>query len=259
MMRRLLPVLAVLLVLCHSLSAQPKTTKTPAPGDHAIIQKRRLVLTRAASLVADFPEKKVATVTYPVVSGLSLPVLRRVRALLEFKNIFDYSLKEYREDRWLDEFTFEVNYNAKHLLDLTFNQSGSGAYPDDQTKHFLIDLHDGDLVKAADAFEAKRFDELAARVNEKLKEELRSIIKELQDSKSDAEDVRIATEAQEPLEFKVENLDDFSVNAKGVTFLYDAGYPHVIRAFEPIGKYFFTYAELKSFIKPSGPLGQFIR
>ena len=81
----------------------------------------------------------------------------------------------------------------------------------------------------------------------------------LRESKSDPEDVRIASEAQEPLQYKIEDLDNFSVSSKGVTFLYDAGYPHAIQAFEPVGRYFFSFAELKGFIKPDGPLGQFIR
>ena len=45
---------------------------------------------------------------------------RRVRALLDFKNIFGYSLKEYREDAWLTEFDYVVNHNGNSLLDITF-------------------------------------------------------------------------------------------------------------------------------------------
>ena len=259
-MKRLLPVLAAFTIFGNAIIvfAQAPKPKSAAPGDHAIIQKRRMVLTRNPEVILAFPQKKIATVTYPEISGLSAPVLTRVKALLQFKNIFDYSLREYREDSWLDEFTYEVNHNGDYLLDLTFHQSGSAAYPDDQSKHFLINLRDGSVVKAADAFQAKLLPELATRVNAKLKAELQTILKELGESKSDPEDVRVAGEAQEPLEFKVENLDDFSVSAKGVTFLYDAGYPHAIQAFEPAGKYFFTYDELKPFIKPDGPLWQFV-
>ena len=83
-------------------------------------------------------------------------------------------------------------------------------------------------------------------------------MEELTASKSDPEDIRIAKEAQEPLKFTIENLDEFSVGAKGITFLYDAGYPHAIQAFEPIGEYFFSYSELKPFIRRDGLLGQFI-
>ena len=52
---------------------------------------------------------------------------------------------------------------------------------------------------------------------------------------------------------------DFQVGEKGITFLYDAGLPHVIEAFEPEGRYFFTYSELQRYINRGGPLGQFVR
>ena len=99
--------------------------------------------------------------------------------------------------------------------------------------------------------------QLAANLNQKLQAELKTILQELSDSRSDAEDVRIARKAQEPLRFTLENLDNFSVDPKGITFLYDAGYPHAIQAFEPVGRYFFSYSELKPYIKPDGPLRQF--
>ncbi|MCI0524896.1 MAG: hypothetical protein L0Y75_06490 [Acidobacteria bacterium] len=56
-----------------------------------------------------------------------------------------------------------------------------------------------------------------------------------------------------------ENLDDFSVNITGVTFLYDFGFPHVVKALEPSGRYFFSYEGLKQYIKRDGLLGVFIR
>ncbi|HUS09999.1 MAG TPA: hypothetical protein VMZ30_05990 [Pyrinomonadaceae bacterium] len=238
--------------------SQASNTAATQFADGAIIQRRRIVLIRNPGLVRRFPHKKRAVVTYPVVSGLSSEVLRRVRAILDFKNIFDYSLKEYREDTWLDEFDYVVNHNGNSLLDITFSQSGSAAYPDDQSKHFLIDLRNGKVIKAADVFLTERLAPLATSVNQKLQAELKTILQELSESKSDAEDIRIAREAQEPLRFTLEDLDNFSVGRKGITFLYDAGYPHVIQAFEPVGRYFFSYSELKPYIKPDGPLGQFL-
>lgn len=258
MKRRMLSFVAFAITLVSVHAAQVPAPSSPTT-DHALIQRRRVVLTRPPAIAKQFPNKKRAVVSYPVVSGLDPGVLRRVRSLLDFKNIFDYSLQEYREDSWLEEFDYVVNHNANSLLDITFNQTGSGAYPDDQSKHLLINLKDGRVVKAADAFVASAHAALAAKVDAKLQAELKDILKSLRDSKSDPEDVRIASEAQEPLQYKIEDLDSFSVSSKGVTFLYDAGYPHAIQAFEPMGRYFFSFAELKGFIKPDGPLGQFIR
>lgn len=231
------------------------------PEDRAVIQRRRVVLIRSPKLAKQFPHKKRALVTYPIVSGLSNPaVARRVRALLDFKNIFDYSLKEYREDAWLAEFSYEVNHNGNSLLDITFRQSGSGAYPDDHEKHFLINLRDGKLVKASDAFASDKLALLAAAVDRKLQEELRQLASEMAKDKDAGQEERESMkQAYENLKFEISNLDDFSINGKQITFRYDAGFPHVIQALAPVGRYVFSYAELKPYIKLDGPLGQFVR
>ena len=261
-MQRLIPLILIVLSLNNGAAVAFQTAKsqTSPADDHVIVQRRRIVIVRTGKLAKEFPEKRRATVTYPVISGLSPAILRRVRSLLDFKNIFDYSLQEYREDTWLYEFTYKVNYNARHLFDITFTQDGSAAYPDTQDKHFLIDLRKGNVIKASDAFEASKLPELAAAVDRKLQDELKRIDKENADTNSEEPDERtMRREAYEALKFETQNLDEFSVGAKGVTFLYDAGFPHVIRALEPDGRYFFTYAELKPFINPDGPLGQFVR
>lgn len=229
--------------------------------DRAVIQRRRTVLIRTGRIAKEFPHKKRAVVTYPVVSGLRNPeVLRRVRSLLDFKNIFDSSLKEYREDAWLEEFNYEVNHNGNSLLDITFRQSGSGAYPDDHEKHFLINLDNGRLVKASDAFAPDKLASLAAAVDRKLQQELRELAAEhAKDKDAGPEERESIKQAYENLKFEIANLDDFSVGPKGITFLYDAGFPHVIQALAPAGKYLFTFAELKLYIQPNGPLGQFVR
>lgn len=46
---------------------------------------------------------------------------------------------------------------------------------------------------------------------------------------------------------------------KRITFLYDAGFPHVIKVLEPRGRYLFCYDRLTPFIRSDGPLGQFVR
>lgn len=262
MPRLILLLLSVLSLNSFGFSASQANTTQPARAqDHVIIQRRRIVLVRSRELAKQFPNRKTAILTYPVISGLSDPVVsRRVRSALDFKNIFDYSLKEYREDAWLSEFSYVVNYNSNYLLDITFNQSGMGAYPDEQSKHFLINLRNGSVIKASDAFQSDRLQELAAAVDRKLQAELKQIDKENSEPNAEQPDEKaVRREAYEALKFEVQNLDEFSVGRKGITFLYDAGFPHVIRALEPNGRYLFTYTQLKPFIKPDGPLGQFVR
>ena len=239
---------------------QVRQVAAQAGTDRAVVRPRTVVIIRSGALTKNFPEKKRATVTYPVISGLrDAKVLRRVQAILQVKNVFDSSIAEYRDGNWLTEFSYKVNYNQNNILDITFTQDGLGAYPDTQTRHFAINLKNGRIIKASDVFIASSLPKLRTMLDGRLQSELKEILESLKDSKSDPEDVRIATEAQEPQGYTIKNLDDFEVGAKGVTFLYDAGYPHVIQAFEPTGRYFFSYSELKPFIKRDGPLGQFVQ
>ncbi len=240
--------------------SQVRQVAANAGTDRAVVRPRTVVIIRRGALIKDFPNKKRASVTYPVISGLKdAQVLGRVQAILKVKNVFDSSIAEYRDDNWLEEFSYKVNYNKNNILDITFTQDGSGAYPDTQTRHFAINLKNGNVIKASDVFVASSLPTLRTVLDGKLHSELKEILESLKDSKSDPEDVRIASEAQEPQGYTIENLDDFEVGAKGITFLYDAGYPHVIQAFEPNGRYYFSYSELKPFIKRDGPLGQFIQ
>ncbi|HYJ45302.1 MAG TPA: hypothetical protein VEV81_01725, partial [Pyrinomonadaceae bacterium] len=235
--RWLLPLL--LLTLSGSARAA-----APEGLPRVVIERRRVVIVRTGKLAREFPERKRAILFYPVVQGpKDSEVLQRVRAILDFKNIFDTSLAEYRQDTWLTDFDYKVNYNQNYILDITFTQSGVGAYPDTQTKHFAINLRNGELMKAADAFDSSSLETLAALVDKRLQAEVRQIIKANPKEKGDAQDLF------REVKFKTADLDDFSVGARGITFLYDAGFPHVVQALEPVGRYFFSYAQLKPYIK----------
>lgn len=223
--------------------------------DRVVIGRRRILLVRSPELARQFPKRKTAVVIYPVITGLSNPaVLRRVRSTLDFKNIFDYSLKEYREDDWLTEFTYVVNYNKNYLFDITFTQSGMSAYPDEQSRHFLISLKDGHIVRALDAFHSDKLAKLTFIVDRELQREIKKIANENRDRSEQKE----VNGAYENLKFELKALDEFSVGPGGIFFLYDAGFPHAIKALQPQGRYFFTYSALREYIKPDGPLGQFV-
>lgn len=259
-------ILALLFILSFPILSFPRpaiqanTPRANFAEDRVIIQRRRVVLVRSPKLAKHFSDRKTAVVIYPVVSGLTNPlVLRRVRSLLTFKNIFDYSLDDYRNDAWLSEFDYLVNHNGNYLLDITFTQSGMAAYPDEHSKHFLINLKDGSLVKASEVFEPSKLAALAAMVDSKLQTELKQMANENASMNDmEASDKESLKDAHRNLRFEVENLDEFSVGRKGITFLYDAGFPHVIKAFEPEGRYFFSYSELKPYIKRNGSLRQFV-
>lgn len=253
-MRKLIPCLLLVagLVCAHA----------PAlAAGGALVRRRQVVIVRRGALARQFPERRRAVVSYPVVSGLGdRNAQLKVRALLDIKNVFGTSLAEYRADAWLTEFDYRVNYNRNDILDITFRQEGVGAYPDTHYKHFAINLRTGAVIKAADAFEPGSLQRLAALANERLRAEVAGQVAAVeQDKETDAEGKDSLKESLRQLTFGVENLEEFEVGEGGVTFLYDAGFPHVIQALEPEGRYFFSYGQLRPFIRRGGPLGLFVK
>lgn len=260
-MRRSTVSLAVLLAAAVSAAVSLAPASRAAVDDRAVVTRKRVVIVRTGRIARQFPHKRRALVTYPIVSGLSdARVLRKVRAALDLKNVFDTSLAEYRQDAWLEELDFKVNYNKNQLLDITFWQTGTAAYPDTHRAHFTISLKTGDVLKAADVFEAGALYALAGMAHEKLLEEVRGMVKVVEEDDTIAAEERPSLrDALSVLSFGVEDLNQFVVSDRGLTFLYDAGFPHAIQALEPDGEYFFSYAQLSPYIKRSGPLGRFVR
>ncbi len=249
-----------LLLLAGLVCAQAAASGAPAAGS-ATVTRKRVVIVRRGKLARDFPGRRRAVVNLPVVSGLTdREVLRKVRALLDLKNVFETSLEEYRQDAWLSELDYKVNYNRNYILDITFRQEGVGAYPDTDEKHLAVNLRTGEVIKAADAFERGAFPRLVEMANARLRAEaeaqLAAAIKE--DDAGRGEDDPLRQLLRE-LTFGPENLDEFEVSDRGVTFLYDAGFPHVIQAYQPEGRYFFSYAQFRRYIRRDGPLGRFVK
>ena len=59
--------------------------------------------------------------------------------------------------------------------------------------------------------------------------------------------------------FSSKDLDGYEVSVKGVTFHYKYAFPHVAIVYEPAGEFFYTWAQLKPYIKAGGLLSRFKR
>lgn len=159
----------LLTLLLFSTGYAVQRTVSTTHDDRVTIRPKRVVLVSSGEHARQFPERSRATVIYPVVLGLKdSHVLARVRAILEIKSVFGSSLDEYRDDGWLTDFGYKVNYNQNYILDITFTQSGMGAYPDEHTKHCLINLRNGRLIKRSDVFIVDRLEDLASLIDGQL-------------------------------------------------------------------------------------------
>lgn len=203
--------------------------------------------------IVDF--KKSFTVIYPKISGLTPTLNKKVETAVSYEKNFDFNLRdEINEIQWLEEASYEADYNKNGILGLTLTMSGTGAYPSVYSKPVIVNLKTGNKVQPADVF--IKLNELAAKNKKAQQNEIKKILAEF---KKEYPNEEYPTDFFENADFKAENLKEFTVSDKGVTFWYDYGFPHAAKALQPEGRYFFSWAELKPFIKRDGLLARFVR
>lgn len=199
--------------------------------------------------------KKTFTITYPRVSGLSPALNKKVQTTIGYDRTLDLKLKEeLGEFQWLEEASYEVNYNKKGILVITLSMEGTAAYPSDVSKTVVVDLRTGDRVTPAQIF--IDLNRLAAMCRKAQRDEIKASLAEIKKESPDETDPESLFR---DADFKVSDLKEFSVNDQGVTFHYDYGFPHVILALQPDGQYFFNWHELKPFIRPGSLLQRLVR
>jgi len=199
--------------------------------------------------------KKSFVIIRPKVKGISLAMAKKIETTISYEKVFDFRVQDEISDiQWLEEASYAVVYNKNGILGVTISVMGSGAYPSEASQPIIVNLETGDKVLAKDVF--VKLSELAAKGKQTQEAETKRAILEIKKENPEEES---PASLFENTDFTVENLDKFSVSDKGITFWYDYGFPHVILALQPEGRYFFSWAELKHFIKPDGLLAQFNR
>jgi predicted RNA-binding protein with EMAP domain len=204
--------------------------------------------------IADF--KKTFTVTYPKISGISPALSKKIEKTISYAEVLQFNLKEEMgENQWLEEASYEVGYNNNGILSIYLSMTGTGAYPSVFGKNVVVDLKTGNKITSNIVF--INLDELAAKIKLKQIKEVEESIEEIKNDKDYEEEN--PERLFESVDFTAEDLDGFSINDEGVTFTYEYGFPHVIKALEPDGNYLINWNELKPFIKRGGLLARFIR
>ncbi|MBX9786285.1 MAG: hypothetical protein K2Y08_02995 [Alphaproteobacteria bacterium] len=206
-------------------------------------------------------------ISWPKVSGLKdSQALKKLENTLSLKsifgNIFDHeeSLDDLRKlisegNSGIVSIGFDVNYNQHSLLDINFWMETMGAYPNTVVVHRIINLKTGEPLKTAKVFNESMLNKLLAKVIKLKEAEEKETIKDLE-PEVDKEDI---LDRLQRTKYDLKDLKNFEVSNKGVTFLYDYEFPHVIRALQPNGRYFISFEELESFINPNGPLEIFLK
>ncbi len=191
-------------------------------------------------------------IRYPLVR---VPSPKATRAINE-------SLARIRQDNYdpeedpqtLTGMDFSVNHNGEDVLSLTILIDSSGAYPVRWYEYRSYLLTTGERILPKALFHPAKMGALVKRLDAELEQEIalarRGKLPRLDPACRDT-----------PLEghFQVEHLQDFAIQSAGITFYYPYDLPHALKACEPPGRFFLSYAELGPFMPPDGPLAKLIR
>lgn len=195
--------------------------------------------------------KRSFTINYPKVSGVKG---KKIEAVLDYEKNFDFKIQEeIKEFFWLESADYTINYNKNNILDVTLFIEGSGAYPSGSSKYLIVNTKTGNRVKPTDVF--TDLNGLAALGKKSLQAEIKTETIRIKKDEPDFEPTEYFNNAN----FTTDNLWAFTVSDKGLTFHYDYGFPHVAKALEPDGEFFFSWAELKPFIKKDGLFGKLLK
>jgi hypothetical protein len=242
MKRKILPGLFFLLALSSVCFAQGVT-----------ITSRKVTYKRPKPSM-DF--KKSFTVNYPKVKAATPALARKIETTISYARVSNLNVQEeINEIQWLEEADFIVNYNKNGILDITLSLSGAGAYPSTFNKTVVVDLKTGNRLRPADVF--TNLAGLAAKLKKMQQAEIKKAREDYKKN-PDAADFDGSPYLDEA-DFTSKNLEEFSVSDRGVTFIYEYGFPHVALALQPDGRFFLDWTELKPYIKPGGLLARFIR
>jgi hypothetical protein len=220
----------------------------------ATIQPQAFTFTRGKK-EQGFPAYKQATVMIPTVTaGPNPAVLKQVQAAIAPKAVMGESVKELESDfqtaGWLSTLTYQVDYNKNSIVALTYTKEGVGAYPSSFKFYVAVDLQTGKVIKVADLFTPEGLEKVADTINQSMQKRIQTAI-----AKNANQDTDLKSRLSGK-QFNVENLNTFVIGEKGITFIYDFDFPHVIQALAPDGNFFLSYAELQPSVKPIGRLGR---
>ena len=219
------------------------------------ITPKKVTYNRTGEDVPDF--KKTFEVTYPEISGAkNSAVLKKLNDTLSYWKVFDTTLEENTGDYdWLSSMDYKVNFNNDGLLAIDLMMEGVGAYPDGSTVPLIVDLNTGRQLKINDVF--TNLPKLILMIDKSQKAEMKEAFADLQ--KESPEDAASLKEAFQNYSNPLKTLNQYTIGADGITFIYDYGFPHVIKALAPEGRYKFTWQQMKPYIKPASPLAKFVK
>ncbi len=244
----------VMLITKMRLAGATSGKLPPFQSAIATIESKTFTFTRGKK-EQGFPDYKQATVKVPTIThGPNPMVLKRVQTAIAPKQVLGESLQEleseFQQSGALSSLRYQVNYNKNSIVHLTYIKETVTAYPSTFRHYVAVDLQTGKVMTATDLFTPAGIEKMTAKINQSLQKRIQKTIAEKGTSDSDLK-TRLAGK-----QFKPQNLNTFVIREKGITFIYDFDFPHVIRALAPDREFVFNYHELQPFFKAGVRLGR---
>lgn len=199
--------------------------------------------------------KKTFTITYPKVRAETPALSQKIERAISYESVLRLRLNdELTKYQWLEEADFEVKYNKNGILCVQLSMDGSAAYPDGTMKVVCADTRLGIRARPADVF--TNIAGLTAMVRKAQEKEKREAIPRIKKAEPDIEQPELLFGDRH---FTQEDLDGYEVSDKGLIFHYDYEFIHATRALEPEGTFFFTWTQLRPYLKRGGLLTRVAR
>ncbi len=199
--------------------------------------------------------KKTFTINYPKVKAATPALSKKIETAISYEKVLGLNLKdELNDTQWIEEADYKVKYNRKGVLCVELSMEGSGAYPSSVSKMVVVDIRMGSKSRPADVF--INLAGLTALVRKAQEKERQDTIARIKKEEPDADEPEILFGSRR---FIGSDLDGYELSAKGVIFHYDYAFPHVAVIYEPAGAFFYTWTQLKPYIKAGGLLSRMKR
>jgi hypothetical protein len=200
----------------------------------------------------EFEIQREAAVTYPKISNFDKNISAKISEHISYWKNFETTLNQIKTELGITELSYKINYNKNFILDITLTQESQQAYPWTEKRFIVLDLRTGKRVKLDELFKAKSVGKITKMIQSAMKRELEKKDFEPETAFAFKSEVKLET-------VKLSDLEGFSVSDKGITFLFDYDFNFASLADEPAGKYFFSWKQLKPYLKTIGLFAKFAK
>lgn len=149
----------------------------------------------------------------------------------------------------VDSADFVVNANIRNVLSLTISYETIYAYPDFHNAYMNFNSNTGATIGITDILTEKSLPVIAKRLDTVLQDRIAQL---KVDMAADIASGDVPADTWDGLHVTAADLESFSTTPDGITFHYDAGFPHAIIALAPDGEFPVAFDDLDPAISADG-------